>query len=124
MSDNFIEIKMYECKFCHKLFKTNTKHSCKWNPEKQNCLTCAHCTGFVKGQGRIFGHNLGFVDYDPSYFKCDMDMSGYNDLDELAQSGWKSYCKGYVEVKCNDFIKHYADVMAKSGKESTRNDKF
>ena len=116
MSDNFIEIKMYECKFCHKFFKTNTKHSCKWNPEKHNCLTCAHCTGFVEGQGPIYGSKFGFVDYDPSYFKCDMDMGGYNDFEELARSGWKTYCEEYVEVKCNDFIKHYADVMAKDTK--------
>lgn len=34
------EIKVYECEYCHKLFKTPNKHKCKFEPSLKNCFTC------------------------------------------------------------------------------------
>lgn len=112
MSDDFIVKTKYECKYCHKLFAT-TKHECKWNPSKKNCLTCKHCVGLDKGKGDIFDNDtLGFIEHQSSYFMCDKgDMSDFAEMEVIYQNHWNGYCEGYEQADCDNFRKRYADIM-------------
>lgn len=42
--DNFDEVTRYVCRFCHREFKTISRHHCKFNPSYRNCFSCMRCT--------------------------------------------------------------------------------
>lgn len=114
MVDDFTEVKMYQCKWCKKLFKTNTRHSCKWNPSKQNCLTCKHCIGFEKYQD-YDETCYGTIRIDSSYFVCDLGYDGDGDrnyIRDLARDHWETKCCDYETVECDNFKLHYAEKLS------------
>lgn len=121
MSDSDFLIKTrYECKYCHQLFAT-TKHDCKWNPCKKNCLTCEHCVGFDKGRGNIYDSgSLGFVDHESSYFRCDVD-SDCNELEIIRSDNWNGYCDQYKQASCDNFKHRYALIMEEQRNEEDDN---
>lgn len=109
MNGDFTEVKMHQCKWCKKIFKTNTRHSCKWNPAKHNCLTCKHCVGFKK-----CADYEGDIRVDASYFVCDLgrdDGGDWNEICGLAYDYWESKCNDYETADCEDFKSHYAEKL-------------
>lgn len=111
MNDDFITKVKYECKYCHKLFAT-TKHDCKWNPKKKNCLTCKHCIGFDKGKGDIYdSETLGFLEHQSSYFLCDEGLGDFGELELIHGNNWNGFCDGYEKADCDNFPKRYAQIM-------------
>lgn len=122
MINDFSEVKMYECKWCKKLFKTNMRHSCKWNPAKHNCLTCKHCVGFKKSQD-YEKTCYGSIPFDTSYFVCDLgrdDGGDWNEIRDLARYGWGSKCCDYETAECDDYRRHYAEKASEYERKDER----
>lgn len=125
MSDSDFLIKTkYECKYCHKLFNT-TKHDCKWNPNKRNCLTCKHCIGFEQGEGDIYDSStLGFIEHQSSYFLCEKDLHDFAELEAIHEDNWNGYCEDYEQSDCDNFRKRYAEIIAEQRERELNDRKF
>ena len=50
LEDHFKQVIRYECRWCHKEFRTNTKHLCRFNPELKSCFSCKYCQGIESVQ--------------------------------------------------------------------------
>ena len=40
------QVTRYECEWCGKLFRTPSRHKCRFDPANRNCLSCRHCGKF------------------------------------------------------------------------------
>lgn len=81
MGKFFITVARQECQWCGKLFKT-TRHECKFDPELRNCFSCIHSHGQERSDNSD----------EANLFRCDAGCDGYNHVDELISTGWKSAC--------------------------------
>lgn len=100
MNNDFIKIEMYQCIWCGKIFKTDIRHKCMYNPKNRNCFSCKHCTGFdsFKGQYGDFAR-CEVPPYD--YFECDSEETidtDYPDFHQLHNRKWIGNCP-YYEIK-------------------------
>ncbi|MCR5755490.1 MAG: hypothetical protein K6G30_11865 [Acetatifactor sp.] len=48
MKEDFEEITMYKCRYCEKVFYTNKRHKCKFNPLNKTCFSCTFCKGVTE----------------------------------------------------------------------------
>ena len=78
------ELKMWECQYCKKLFRTETRHDCKYDPDNKNCFTCEHNKGFFVGDEE-YERNV--------YPECDLDL--FDGEDARYASGYMG-CESHV----------------------------
>jgi hypothetical protein len=76
-SEQVKELIVYECPHCKKLFRTKTRHSCKYDPDNKNCFTCKHNIKFDVDHNDCGYGQLVYVvcekEYDadmPQMIKC------------------------------------------------------
>lgn len=100
MNNDFKKIKMYQCKWCRKIFKTDSRHKCMYNPKNRNCFSCMHCTGFDSFEGQ-YG-DYGRCELSPyQCFECDLEETidtDYPDFHQLHNRNWIGNCP-YYKIK-------------------------
>lgn len=94
---NFQEVKMYKCIWCGKIFRS-TRHKCMFDPQKRNCFSCKHCTGFAQDDGQY--DSYGRCELPPyKTFLCDKEESyvdiDYTDFNRLHDKGFIGDCPYY-----------------------------
>lgn len=110
MSKFFVTVARQECQWCGNLYKT-TRHDCKFDPEKRNCLTCKHNHGQRPGTPGNPYNGEG----EPPYFECDLgrDVScGVSDLDVIQSVNWNLQCDHWEKVEA-DKAKNIRDAAAR-----------
>lgn len=86
----FMAVTRFVCNFCKKDFKTDTRHSCKRDPEHKNCYTCKHNTGWTEEE-----HESNHPDYlslnEPYIF---VDCAKGNEMSalEISEKGYRLNC--------------------------------
>lgn len=60
------QVVRYECKWCGRLFKTQNRHNCRFNPKHHNCLSCRYCGKFDK-------HEEDYWNVIVKGFRCEHD---------------------------------------------------
>ena len=89
MAKSFKRVVRYQCQWCGNVFKTDRLHSCKFDPDKRNCLSCVHQHG---------------RDVDPEddlpYYVCDTVDNGtkFCDIGTIALNNWNGECPEYETV--------------------------
>lgn len=92
-------INVYECQHCKKLFRTATRHKCKFNPKLRNCFSCKHHGGWAGWAVEAdlstreielgFGHNIPI---------CKVDMDGW-DIENIKSVDYNMQCKAWEGCK-------------------------
>ena len=107
--DNIKPILLYQCEYCQKLFKTRTRHHCKFDPALKNCFSCRRLLGIETIRGDEDEDVLPFYSPDDSaecfsriiICECGQTVT----LEELAEQKWHLNCgnweiiPGYVGKK-------------------------
>ena len=83
----------YECPWCGRLFKTASRHICRFDPANRNCLSCKHCGSFERIEEEDWEHDFECVSdgvFAPRTivvkgFRCEHDGTevgegGFNDF--------------------------------------------
>lgn len=87
--DSMKELKVWECKWCKKLFKTPNRHCCKMNPAMKNCYTCKNLKGWKSGEA----YNLSPCP------DCKVKAADDYDLDFIKILGYNLKCESWEEGK-------------------------
>lgn len=101
MSMMFTVLKVYECTYCGKLFRTK-RHVCKFDPYLGNCFTCTHYAGFQEPEFveeyhkdvcvccRVDGNALFLGDLISMKYKLDCDKWEHDTRPlKKRKQGWK-----------------------------------
>ena len=107
MTDDFKELKMYQCAYCQRVFYTAKRHHCKFKPEYRNCFSCMNCSGVIeKIQEPVVDKEYFPVcehaadgevkTYTYKYTKCECG-DGQN-IAKLAKNKWKLDCPHWREI--------------------------
>ena len=70
--DNMKELKVWQCQWCKKLFKTPNRHCCKKNPALKNCFTCKHLKDWYKDDYGLNAPNCVALE-DKSWLDWDIE---------------------------------------------------
>ena len=100
---NFEKIEMFRCKYCRKLFFSDSRHKCKFNPDFQNCFSCRNCAGIEEYQTNnqekdymdIVTKNLDLSPRKKVVCRCGKDQS----LLSLSQLKWNLKCKSWIIIE-------------------------
>jgi len=84
----------YQCKWCHKDFKTATKHDCKRDPVKRNCFSCANLLGWKESDDGIYVGEGGYL-REPNYPDCSAKVDGW-DIEMLKRAKYHMACSEWV----------------------------
>ena len=107
MSDDFKELKMFQCKYCMKIFHTANRHQCKFKPEFRNCFSCMNCSGIAENVHEVVVDRECFPSgrdeeesetktYTSKYTVC--NCGNGQDISELANRRWKLNCPNWKEI--------------------------
>lgn len=80
------KIEVYECEFCKKLFRTQNRHNCKFNPKLRNCFTCKNFEGWSEGE------YMENYEYDAPYPECSAECDDW-DIDEIKNVNYNMQCE-------------------------------
>lgn len=104
----------YECPHCKKVFKTKTRHYCKFNPKLKNCFSCRHSKGWDKEYEQT--DEYGRVElYEPPSIVCNVkDCDEERDIETLKSINYDMRCyyyeKGsYYEDEAKKTVEEKAD---------------
>lgn len=78
-------VTMYECEYCHKLFKTSNKHYCRYNPNLRNCFSCKNNQGFEKEE-----HSDGCHSWFDLYVNCKVECD--YEFQEIKSNNYNLQC--------------------------------
>ena len=105
---SLVEVMMFKCKYCGKLFITNDRHKCKFDPQNKNCFSCAHCKGIkiTKKQENInIEENISFDNDDikeEAIKELECGCGKNVPLTILSSLKWRLNCRSW---KCmNEYI--------------------
>ncbi len=73
--EDFKAITMYQCSYCGKIFKTDHRHHCKFNPAGRNCFSCRYFDKITE---------VTHTDVMPEY---DLPFGGDEDDDDTLKPG-------------------------------------
>ena len=90
--DNMKELKVWQCRWCKKLFKTPNRHCCKKDPVLKNCFTCKNLMGWDKGEAQD-DH------YEPPYPDCKAGNDECWDIDSIQEVNYDLQCESWKEGK-------------------------
>ncbi len=82
------EIKAYICEHCGKLFRTPSRHKCKFDPIFKNCHSCKSCKGFTNEEvDNPWGHGC-ITELFPI---CEKECADSSALD-ISKNGYALNC--------------------------------
>lgn len=91
MDKHFTEIKMYQCNYCGKVFFTNRRHKCKYNPFCKNCFSCKHCVS-IEVCNLENENALG----DTCEKVIDCENGIYVKVQDLSRKRWNLNCESWI----------------------------
>lgn len=101
MAAKFEQKTMYKCKWCGKLFATATRHSCKFDPDKRNCLSCVHCIR-VEKYDYDDATPYGTVTSSDNAFVCELGVGSDDDYTRIIRMAredyWKLGCQQWAPI--------------------------
>ena len=115
----------YECEWCGRLFKTPTRHKCRFDPSNHNCLSCAHCGKFGTCIEEDWDNDFECVadgifrprEITVKGFRCNLDgtdvgQGGFNDFPAACGHGCHDWVlmPGYTGTK--SFAQHQREMEA------------
>lgn len=101
-ADSIKQITLYQCEYCLKLFKTRTRHHCKFDDDLKNCFSCSHCHGIETIREVNEEDVLPFYDLDESadpfsrriICECRQTVT----IEELIAEKWRLNCEYWESI--------------------------
>ncbi len=87
MNNDFEAVTVYRCRFCRKIFMTDKRHTCKFNPEAKNCFSCRNCMELKENKDKDREH---FSDIEVC---CKKGLR--TGLAEMASLNWQLGCNSW-----------------------------